>query len=843
MTQGVKRFRMSVSWGAGLFSVALAFLSMVYVFWDVIPKFSALVGPDDPYFFYYAFRTEFFESVLCGTASVTPASLYGLIFSPLYSRELSYVLGSFFLAVAIVYYLRGRNITTLSAWTGGLATALSGYTFTLFSAGHRGEFDCFSMVFFSFGLLIRCFEKKNWFYFAMLGGCLMWAQLYQPDVWVIIVYVLAAYFIWLTFLALKTNKETFSTLVKTIYVRFLFTLIVATLIGLPGVKKVFSEQMKGRDSQIGQFSSPSGPAISGSSETANAGQKKAFERWIFATNWSLPPEDVAEFVVPGVWGDSSMIPPYPYWGRLGRPHDEVFQMGRMMPNYRQHSVYLGVIAVVLAFFGVIAYFSKRKEKELLSLQQNDDFSSTPHCSLLTPNDSDVPFWCGVWIVCLLLAFGRYTPVYRAFYAIPYMDYLRAPVKFLHLTEVATGILAGFGMHRLLSMQNARELRGMLRCVFGLLILLGLMALVALVSQTRIEAHIDALGLGQVKELLAAYMVANTFRSFVLVGVVVCILWVMRNTTGRVRGVYCAFLFVLLVGDLASAAKRYVRAQDVTLYNERNALVQASMAANPTFAPNVMNLAVRNGQADDWLSPSLSTYGIRNMVPTGAEDKEITAWFKRLPSEPQHVLMATRTAFILGAHGLVDPLIRAGLVRLRGSYRLTNQGLKKVDISAPADLALVETPYGKEPVSCYFDWKGNVLGEDQLKSPPDEQSVQTDAPSRSVKNESGTKDAVRNLKVDRWRRQPGCLSSLIHANVSSECLLILNERFDSNLEVFVDGKSTLLYRADGLWTACLLNEGDHNIVVRKKRGGVLGMVSALAGVALVAWALGRALLSV
>jgi len=80
-------------------------------------------------------------------------------------------------------------------------------------------------------------------------------------------------------------------------------------------------------------------------------------------------------------------------------------------------------------------------------------------------------------------------------------------------------------------------------------------------------------------------------------------------------------------------------------------------------------------------------------------------------------------------------------------------------------------------------------------------------------------------------------------VPSECLMVFNEQFSPDFEVFVDGTATSLYRADGLWLACLLNEGDHRIVVRKKRGGVLGMVSLLAGGVLVAWAIGREFLSV
>jgi hypothetical protein len=73
------------------------------------------------------------------------------------------------------------------------------------------------------------------------------------------------------------------------------------------------------------------------------------EQWLFATNWSLPPEDMLEFIVPGVFGNESFHGDHPYWGRLGRPHKSVFQKGRMMSNYRQHTVYFGGVSVVFAF--------------------------------------------------------------------------------------------------------------------------------------------------------------------------------------------------------------------------------------------------------------------------------------------------------------------------------------------------------------------------------------------------------------------------------------------------------------------------------------------------------------
>jgi hypothetical protein len=51
-------------------------------------------------------------------------------------------------------------------------------------------------------------------------------------------------------------------------------------------------------------------------------------------------------------------------------------------------------------------------------------------------------------VSLLLAFGKYTPVYQVVWELPYINQIRAPVKWLHLTGFACAVLAGFGAEAL-----------------------------------------------------------------------------------------------------------------------------------------------------------------------------------------------------------------------------------------------------------------------------------------------------------------------------------------------------------------------------------------------------------
>ena len=50
------------------------------------------------------------------------------------------------------------------------------------------------------------------------------------------------------------------------------------------------------------------------------------------------------------------------------------------------------------------------------------------------------------LVSALLAFGRFAPFYKFFYALPYASMIRIPVKFMHLFSWILVILFAYGMH-------------------------------------------------------------------------------------------------------------------------------------------------------------------------------------------------------------------------------------------------------------------------------------------------------------------------------------------------------------------------------------------------------------
>jgi hypothetical protein len=215
------------------------------------------------------------------------------------------------------------------------------------------------------------------------------------------------------------------------------------IIGGSGFYQAIFSDLASRDQQIAD-----GQTI------ADADSKSdAEKRWIFTTNWSLPPAETLEFLVPRINGDTSCPMTLmagtkyrsgvkPYTGALGRPY------GADAGNYRQHSLYVGWVTCLLALVGAVAAFI-RKDKTVIFF-----------------------FVCGA--VFCLFSFGRYCEmVYRCVYAMPFGDYLRAPVKWHHLTEFCFAVMAGFGIEAALRRFAASgRTSGLAKAAAVLLVLVG-----------------------------------------------------------------------------------------------------------------------------------------------------------------------------------------------------------------------------------------------------------------------------------------------------------------------------------------------------------------------------------
>ena len=275
---------------------------------------------------------------------------------------------------------------------------------------------------FAFGLIDRMLEKGKIRHSVMLGAVVAWGSFYQADLWLIFTFFTSIYFVFRSIMVRPGWKAW--------ALRSIVAFAVFVGIGLPSFRSALYSDLAGRDKQIEE----------GQTLTEDSLSPKE-KRWRFVTNWSMPPEDTVEFIRAGVHGDTSCpmtlaignargADVKPYEGRLGRP---LMPDGNEAPagNYRQHSLYVGWVTCLFALLGIASLFFKGEDEGKRLLERR----------------STVVFFLVAGLLFWVLSMGRYVEgAYRCVFALPFGDYLRAPVKWHHLTEFCIVVLAAYGLH-------------------------------------------------------------------------------------------------------------------------------------------------------------------------------------------------------------------------------------------------------------------------------------------------------------------------------------------------------------------------------------------------------------
>ena len=519
--------------------VAFAALAAVYavamaaIFWGTWSLDFAPIEPDNPTTYPLDYAARWLKGLLAG-GDFVPGDLRNLVGSPYFWQELQYAVPCFLAALAMAFYLRGRGLSLLASYGAGAAYGLMGYNVTLFSAGHLGWFVWLTYGPFAFGLIDRAVRKGKWRNWALLGAVLAWGAARQPDLWLLFTLLSFFYGLW----CVVFNRRFAS---PRMWLGVGLAAAVMFVCGWPQLKKAIFTETANRDKQIAGVSGKKPGDAGAAKERTKEDEAK---RWDFCTSWSLPPDEAVEFFSASPMGDSSdprVSPVNRYKGRIGqrvtipvgqRARDpssgRIIEGGEVfyMP-YRQHSLYFGFLTCLFALLGVFSPVLRRiggrasraplpggdsaaarglaalpggdsaAAKGLAALPGGDsaaakglaalpggDSAAARGLAALPGGDSacyrDVWFWTAAAFVYLLCAFGGFTPFYRLVYALPMGDYIRCPVKFVHLLEFCAAALAGFGVQALL---DAAKAKGWAKAAFWAL---AALALVNVVDLARVD---------------------------------------------------------------------------------------------------------------------------------------------------------------------------------------------------------------------------------------------------------------------------------------------------------------------------------------------------------------------
>jgi len=359
----------------------------------------------------YAISTEatWFNFIYVGFTSVRN------FFASLFSND--YTMWSFYLIILgitsffFMKYLTKNNLVSLFT---ALATAFSTGLIVFLFIGHVTKLTSLCMYPLLFLMLLRMQKKIRLIdFFILVVALQLFIQGFHVQIIFYTLFAIAIYFIYFFIRStIKKENELRNNILKSAGV-FILASVIAVLIQSDSLTQVY---------EYTQYSTRGTESI-----IDKAGETGA-DYYKYHTDWSFSPEEVLTFIVPSFYGFGNST----YKGPLTNNQSvEVNTYFGQMP-FVDVAMYMGVLIFFLALYGI---FTRWKN---------------PFVQFLTILSG----------VALLISFGKNFPVFfdLMFYNFPYFDKFRVPSMALVLVQLSMPVLAGFGLMRILSLRNEKNIK-------------------------------------------------------------------------------------------------------------------------------------------------------------------------------------------------------------------------------------------------------------------------------------------------------------------------------------------------------------------------------------------------
>jgi hypothetical protein len=557
-----------------------------------------------------------------------------------------------------------------------------------------------------------------------------------------------------------------------------------------------------------------------------------------------------------------------YWGGIGRDPilDRFFDSGGKgtPPPYnfmRQTGGgdYGGILVALMAAWAIAQ--SVRR--------QNSPFSNA--------QKKFIWFWAVVLLVSLLFAWGRFAPFYALLYQLPYFSTIRNPAKFIFFFSWALVILFACGIdafsRRQLQPAAARpaglmmQLQGWwkkagafdrkwtfaLAGIFSASVLGWLFyaaqkpGLVKYLQKVGfpgedVAGQIAAFSIGQVEWFIALFAIAIILLTLVIAGY-------FAGPRARLGGV---LLGAFLIFDLGRADLPYIIHWNYKQKYEIGALnpIETFLSDKPyehrvAILPFDAQSQLRDYDNDfgglglyriEWAQQTFPYYNIQSLdliqMARMPEDTKtyLETFFPRTESElplyARHWEL-TNTRYLLGAAGFLNVLntqLDPGQQRFRIAQRfdvvakpgvIQPTGLEQLTAatSPDGDLALFEFTGALPRAKLYSDWQVNTNDQAVLKTLADLNfdpaktvlisTPEEDLPAVATNENSGS--------VEFKSYAPKKI--IFDANAPAPSVLLLNDRYDPDWHVTVDGKPAELLRCNFIMRGVYLTPGAHTVEFR------------------------------
>lgn len=515
--------------------------------------------------------------------------------------------------------------------------------------------------------------------------------------------------------------------------------------------------------------------------------------------WSLHPAAVVETLAPYLFGDNFEwgFSPFPWMRALGSGREPFF-----------YSLYCGVPVFALALLGMFA--ARRRW---------------------------AAFWSATAVCALLLAFGNHTLVFpEVQHAIPLMRSFRYPPKYLVMALLAVAMLAGYGWHALTEASRRSEpLAWRVKApAVGLAILLATVGYAAttmalLFRETllaiifRVALFIDVPDMAQAVSTMLAMAEPHGRRLLLLAAGTAFLLWVAA--AGRRESRFaCAALFAAVCGDLVVTNARINVMMPMTFFERPEWVRVAQQHPSEPF--------YFGGRLHGWMDEHDIDTPEMGVLPAWANamDKR-TIMQGRIAMIPSQWKLREALSLDLP---VLFPFDYARLIaRFEGAPRaerlrfLTNVGVRDCVLPVPPrpDAAPLADVPGFRQMRMYecnpsasrarvtppWGWvEPNVQKQIDLLFRPEFDGRSMVLLGADPPPPSGVPGAPAATPFARFTRDDTNEVELIAGVGVQGGFLVLNDTYDDDWHVEVDGQPAPLLRANALYRAVRLVAGEHRV---------------------------------
>ncbi|MCF7669540.1 MAG: YfhO family protein [Verrucomicrobia bacterium] len=718
-----------------------------------------------------------------------------------------------FLGVCAWICIRRLGMNPWVAGLVGLAAILNSDSFSNACWGLASLTLTISCVLLAIGAIGTAKTKTGWINYVLAGFAVGMAVMEGFDKGAILSLFVAAYVVWVS---MQGEGKPGSRLLLGIG-RTAVVAVCAAFLSAHTILTLISTQIEG---------------VEGVSETTQTEQTSQ-EQWNWATQWSLPKAEALRLVVPGLFGYRMDTPDGgAYWGTVGQTPGWQ-QHHRGTPRFSGSGFYAGVFTVIIALWAAINSFGKT--------------------SVYSAGERNlIRFWICAFVIALLFAFGRHAPFYRLFYELPFFSTIRNPIKFIHPMTVSMLLLFGYGLEglrrRYLETGNASEgLSNTLRnwwptakpqekrWVLGLCVAIGFALLGLLVyasAGTELIRYLSSTGFSETAAReIHAFSLMEIGWSILFLALTAFWLVLVMSGYRPAGGKIWIFVFagILITADLARANTPwivYYNYKDKYASNE----ILDTLRQEP-FKHRVAMLPLSGGQAgqllsgvyQQWLQHHFQYYGIQSLdvIQMPRAPKEYNAFMGKLMSGSERLprlWKLTNTRYLIGLKAHVDMLLNQridplkkrfsthtafGVSGVRGSERLS------VNVTEDGPLALIEFNDPLPRAAVYTDWRvvNDATALETLADPafnPDNTVLVADA--NNLPTPPGVTNAESSVQITSYESKKITLT----ATNSAPSILLLNDNFDPDWNLTVDGEPAEALRCNYLMRGAFLDPGEHQI---------------------------------